>query len=108
MANELPGLEVRLPEQLTTPLRRAIDATLEELDRLGLLQAHHVALAQAARTMADAVEVGTSTRKASAAAMAMAQLLAVLDRLPQPASLPSGKTWEQRVDELLAEQEQRA
>lgn len=105
MANELPGLGMSFDYAPVTPLRAAVDQTLEELENQGLLKSHHLALAQSARTMADAVEVGTRTRKASAAAMAMAQLLAVLDRLPQPASVPTGGTWDERVAQLLAEAE---
>lgn len=99
----LPGFEGE-PEYgtITHPLRSAVQATLDELNKAGLLLPHHAALAASALSMAEAVESGTHSRRASAAAMAMAQLLAVLDRLPQPtAGTAEGDSWEERAQRLL-------
>jgi hypothetical protein len=81
----LPGLE--LDAELTgqrSALRNAVVLTLDALRREQLLEPRHSAIAQLALELADAVDRGTRAGRASAAAMAAAQLLAALDALPKP------------------------
>ncbi len=77
----LPGLE--LGEHVGS-LRAAVITTLEALQLDGLLEPRHAMVAQLALEMADAVQRGIAGGKASAAAMAGAQLLAAYQALPQP------------------------
>lgn len=81
----LPGLE--LDAELTgnrSALRNAVVLTIDALKSEGLLEARHTAVAQLSLELADAVSRGTRSGRASAAAMAAAQLLAALDQLPKP------------------------
>lgn len=82
----LPGLELD-GDQVgpTSALRRAVTETLAELSALGLLERRHVGMAQLALELADAVTKGNRAGRASAAAMAAAQLREVLQALPAPA-----------------------
>ncbi|QEO08894.1 hypothetical protein [Protaetiibacter larvae] len=77
----LPGLELG---ELRGPLREAVVITLAALEADGLLGPRHTAMAQLALTLADAVERGTYSGRASAAAMAAGQLRDTLLALPAP------------------------
>lgn len=81
----LAGLELDLTGTIEHPLRRAVVRTLEALDADGLLEPVHAAHAQLALELADSI--ARSGGKASAAAMASAQLMAALDALPKPSKL---------------------
>jgi hypothetical protein len=90
----LPGLE--LDAELggkRGALRNAVVITLAALEDAKLLEPRHTATAQLALTLADAVERGTRGGRASAAAMASAQLLAALDALPKPSAMSTDELW---------------
>ena len=79
---ELPGLGLDTTDLGELPLRKAVERTLLAYDEAGLLSPMHAATAQLAMTLAETID--RSRTKASAAAMAAGQLLAALDKLPQP------------------------
>lgn len=99
----LAGLELE-PEFGSAPsaLRGAVVATLAALERDGLLEPRHAALGQLALEMADAVAAGRRGGRASAAAMAAAQLLACLDALPAPMAADVESKFNAFVDSLVA------
>jgi hypothetical protein len=97
----LPGLE--LDAELTGQrgaLRNSVVLTLDALKSDGLLEPRHTAIAQLALTLADAVERGARNGRASAAAMAAAQLLAALDQLPKPLAADAQERFERFVAAL--------
>jgi hypothetical protein len=100
----LPGLELD-PELggARGALRNAVVLTLDALKADGLLEARHTAVAQLALTLADAVARGTRSGRASAAAMAAAQLLATLDALPKPIAADQLERFNRLVDALEAD-----
>lgn len=81
----LPGLELE-PENGASPsaLRTAVVTTLAALQQEGLLEPRHAALAQLSLELADSVTAGRRSGRASAAAMAAAQLRETLLALPEP------------------------
>ncbi|MDH6181820.1 hypothetical protein M2152_002002 [Microbacteriaceae bacterium SG_E_30_P1] len=93
----LDGLDIAPEQGQGSKLRVAVIATLEALKSEGLLEPRHAAVSQLTLELADAVAVGVRTRKASAAAMAAAQLLQALDALPKPMAADTA----QKFDELL-------
>lgn len=96
----LPGLELDPAMGGTSPLRNAVKATLAALDEAKLLEPRHTAVAQLALELADSVDAGKRSGRASAAAMAAAQLLSALDALPKPAALDADAEWNKFVEEL--------
>lgn len=99
---ELAGLELE-SEQVgaSGALRRAVITTLKALESERLLEPRHAAMAQLALELADAVTAGTRSRRASAAAMAAAQLLAVLQALPVPLAADLKERFDAFVEQLL-------
>lgn len=96
----LPGLGYELDDPASRhPLRDAVLATLKALDDDGLLGPEHAAHAQLALVLADAV--ARSTGKASAAAMASAQLMACLDALPSRTEQTAGDKFEAWLETIL-------
>jgi len=87
---ELPGLELD-PENGAKPsaLRLAVVATIAALQSDGLLEPRHAAYCQLALELADTVAAGRRGGRASAAAMAAAQLRETLDSLPRPTATTS-------------------
>lgn len=81
----LPGLDFDLHNPGEHPLRAAVLRTLRALDDEGLLKPQHAAYAQLALELADSI--ARSRGRASAAAMAGAQLMAALEALPSPTSM---------------------
>lgn len=96
----LPGLELAPEIGESSPLRVAVQATLEALDDAKLLEPRHTAIAQLALELADAVTAGRRSGRASAVAMASAQLLAALEALPQPAGIDADAEWNMFVEDL--------
>lgn len=83
----LEGLELNDPTSGTpSALRTAVVATLEALTVQGLLEPRHAAMCQLALELADSVTAGRRSGRASAAAMAAAQLRETLLALPSPAA----------------------
>lgn len=84
---QLDGLELD-PEMGGKPsaLRSAVVATITALHADKLLEPRHAALCQLALELADSVSQGRRSGRASAAAMAAAQLRETLLALPAPAS----------------------
>lgn len=95
----LPGLELGL-ERTRGALRNAVVVTLDALKADGLLEPRHTAVAQLALELADAVTRGTLSGRASAAAMAAAQLLAALEQLPQPLAADAQERFNRFVEAL--------
>lgn len=84
-------------------MRAAVVATLAALKEDQLLEPRHAGLCQLALILADAVMAGTRGGRASAAAMAAAQLRETLDALPKPVSADSLARFNAAVDRLLTE-----
>lgn len=101
-AQMLPGLELNPVVGAPSPLRKAVQATLDALNGDRLLEPRHTAVAQLCLELADAVASGTRSGRASATAMAAAQLLSALDALPKPAGLDADAEWNKFVEELRA------
>lgn len=97
---DLPGVALAPEIGAPSPLRVAVQATLSALNDAALLEARHAAVAQLALELADAVTAGRRSGRASAVAMASAQLLAALDALPKPAGLDADAEWNKFVEEL--------
>lgn len=97
---DLPGVELAPEIGASSPLRIAVQKTLEALNTGKLLEPRHAAVAQLALELADAVTAGRRSGRASAVAMASAQLLAALDALPKPAGLDADAEWNKFVEEL--------
>lgn len=98
----LPGLELD-PEMggKRNAMRNAVVVTLAALERDGLLEDRHAAIAQLALELADAVAAGRRSGRASAAAMAAAQLLAALEALPAPIAADVAQKFQEFVDSLV-------
>jgi len=100
----LPGLEDAVVlGQHNGALRNAVVVTLEELKAAGLLERRHAALAQLALELADAVSRGVSSGRASAAAMAAANLRETLLALPAPMEAGVAEKFERLVASLEAD-----
>lgn len=81
----LDGLELETGYgRETGALRKSVIDTIKALSDEGLLQPRHAAQCQLALELADAVTAGTRAGRASAVAMASAQLRETLLTLPQP------------------------
>lgn len=105
----LPGLELGAENGgKSGVLRRAVEATITALHAENLLQPRHAALCQLALTLADAVAVGTRSGRASAAAMAAAQLRETLQALPEPSQAGVAERFESWIRELQAESDAEA
>lgn len=102
---ELTGLELE-PENggKASALRTAVIETISALHQENLLQPRHAAMCQLALELADAVAAGRRAGRASAVAMAAAQLRETLEALPQPQSAGA----EQKFDEWVTLLEQAA
>jgi hypothetical protein len=98
---ELPGLELVSAGAPPAALRQAVIATLAALEKDGLLEPRHAALAQLALELADSVTAGRRSGRASAAAMAGAQLLATLQALPAPLAADLAQRFDRFVESLL-------
>lgn len=97
----LPGLEP--PAERESALELAARRTLAELERLGLLEERHAVLCQLVLELSAAVAAGRKGGRASAAAMAAAQLLAAVDQLPTPVERGDGDdAWTQLAADLRA------
>ncbi len=98
----LAGLELESEQPgRSGALRTAVVATIKALQDERLLEPRHAAMCQLALELADAVTAGTRSRRASAAAMAAAQLLAVLKELPAPMAADLKQRFDQFVDSLV-------
>jgi len=103
----LPGLGPDRPGD--TPMLAAMRATLRALDQADQLEPRHAALAQLCLSLAQAIDGGARSGRASATAMAAAQLretLLVLD--PPPAEDPAGHDALARLDAFMAALDQAA
>lgn len=79
----LPGLEP--PAHGESALVTAARRTIKAVDDSGLLTDRDALTCALILDLSEAVHAGKRSGRASAAAMAAAQLLAAIDRLPQPA-----------------------
>jgi hypothetical protein len=93
----LDGLELGSRQ---SALRDAVITTIQALHDDKLLQPRHAGLAQLALELADAVAHGNSRGRASAAAMAAAQLRETLMALPAPADKDIMDRFDAFVDSL--------
>lgn len=96
----LPGLELQPAAGTPSQLRLAVIATIEALKSEHLLEPRHAAHAQLCLELADAVAAGRQGGRASAAAMAAAQLLAALDALPKPMSIEATARLDQWLESI--------
>lgn len=98
----LPGLELDAPGQAhgQSAMRVAVAETIQALHEASLLEPRHVGLAQLALTLADAVEAGARSGRASAAAMAAGQLRETLLALPQPQEAEAGAAFLDWVEDM--------
>lgn len=106
MTNEtaatLPGLELHAPavSGYVSPMRTAVEKTLEALGEANLLQPMHAALAQQALMLADAMGRAATSPKVYALAQVSAELLKVLEALPKPAEAAKLDMFQQLVQRL--------
>lgn len=106
---QLDGLGIDLNpsgQVAESPMRAAVRHVIEALDAENLLKPWHAAHCALALELADAI--GRSRGKASAAAMASAQLMACLEALPTPKTLSTGDVFEQWLQSVEAETNERA
>lgn len=89
----LPGLDT--PAAGMTALERAARRSLDALDKAGLLNETHALPMALVLDLARAVAMGTSTGKASAAALAAAQLREAFLLLPVLDDAPAQDEWDQ-------------
>lgn len=101
-AATLPGLELEAPGSQASALRRSVQRTIDALDEKGLLDPAHEALCQLALELADAVAAGRRAGRASAVAMAAAQLRETLQALPEPATMSTQEAFAKFVEQELA------
>lgn len=85
----LPGLE--RPAYTTGDLEESAGASIKALEAEGLLTPAHALPRQLVLALARAVDRGVADGKASAAAMAAAQLREAWALLPQPGQAPEGE-----------------
>lgn len=99
----LPGLAA--PDRGgVTELERAARRSLAALDSAGLLQENHAVLMQLVLDLARAVGLGAASGRASAAAMAAAQLREAWAMLPTlDMDTGSGDEWDKLAMELRAQ-----
>lgn len=98
---ELPGLEE--PPAAAGALELAVRKTIRALDDLNLLEPRHALTCQLMIELAQAVAAGRAARRASAVALAAAQLREAFLSLPEPET--EGGTddaWTQLADDLRA------
>lgn len=98
----LAGLELVPTIGKPSALRQAVVTTLQALEEDHLLEPRHSAMAQLALELADAVNAGTRGGRASAAAMAAAQLRETLLALPAPMAADIQQKFSEFVDALVA------
>jgi hypothetical protein len=97
----LPGLET--PRPGAGDLEKATHRTIAELDALGLIEPRHAMTCQLMIELARAVEAGRKSGRASAVALAAAQLREAFMSLPEPETTPDGDdAWNQLADDLRA------
>lgn len=97
---ELPGLTP--PAGSDTPMVVAAKATLDELRTLGVLERRHAVLVQLVLSLASAIDAGARMGRASAVAMAAAQLReTVLTLDPPPEDGDAGAQAHARLAEFL-------
>lgn len=100
----LAGLELAAAYGAKTgALRLAVVATIQALHDEKLLEPRHAAMCQLALEMADAVTAGARGGRASAAAMAAAQLRETLEALPEPSSAGVQEKFEKWVEDMAKE-----
>ena len=81
---QLPGLEVPAVHSSDSPMVVAAKLTLDELRRAGQLGARHSVQVQLVLSLAQAIDAGARSGRASAVAMAAGQLNETMDRLDPP------------------------
>lgn len=96
----LPGLEP--PARGVSNLQLAARRTIAALDSQGLLEERHALTCQLLLDLADAVDSGRRAGRASAVAMAAAQLREAYLTLPEPVVGGDGDGWDQLAQELRA------
>lgn len=94
----LPGLAT--PPVRESDLEAAARRTIRALDQAQLLEERDALTCQLVLDLAGAVATGRTSKRASAAAMAAAQLLAAMDRLPKPSDGGVDSEIQRLVEEL--------
>lgn len=95
----LPGLEP--PPRSASPLELAAHRTIQALQDEGLLEPRHALTCQLILDLSQAVDAGKRAGRASAVAMAAAQLREAFLSLPEPATGgEEGDAWEALAREL--------
>lgn len=94
----LPGLED--PEPRDSALKLSARRTIAELERLALLDDSHAVICQLILDLCDVIDAGRRQGKASAAAMAAAQLLAAYQLL-KPQETGGGSEDDRAWSELV-------
>lgn len=99
----LPGLEDledRDTGRRVSPLEQAARRTLAALQGDGLLTERHALTCQLILDLAQAIDAGRRSGRASAVAMAAAQLREAFLSLPEPEEGPESDGWEALAREL--------
>ena len=103
----IPGLEVPELHHADSPMVRAAKSTLAELARTGAVGARHAVQVQLVIQLAQAIDAGTRSGRASAVAMAAAQLRETMLVLDPPDELGSADMRD-RLREFMATVERAA
>ncbi len=80
----IPGLEIPDPHPGDSPMVAAAKATLAALNASGRVGARHAVQVQLVLSLAQAIDAGARSGRASAVAMAAGQLNETMDRLDPP------------------------
>lgn len=80
----IPGLDVPEVHPADSPMVKAAKATLAELAATGRVGARHAVQVQLVLSLAQAIDAGARSGRASAVAMAAGELNETMDRLDPP------------------------
>lgn len=103
----IPGLEIPAPHGSDSAMVRAAKATLGELARVGAVGARQSVQVQLVLSLAQAIDAGARSGRASAVAMAAGQLNETMDRLDPPDELGTADMRD-RLREFMATVERAA
>ena len=96
----LPGLELSEPRESDSPMVVAAKLTLAELQRTGAVELRHAVQVQLVLQLAQSIDAGTRSGRASAVAMAAAQLRETMLVLDPPDDMANA-TMRQRLDAFM-------
>lgn len=106
---QLPG--VAEAAESASPMVKAAHTTLQQLQHLGRLEPRHAVLAELVLSLADAIDKGKRSGRASAVAMASKELretIVMLDPPPDTDSLDASEAARKALADFVAKLEEHA